>query len=149
MPRPSGARSMRRRGALWMVASASLSLALFTVAAYVVVSLTEAVERGDAAIAEAETRRQVFTALAISAPVGLALSIAGALWLSRRALAPVDRVIAALRGLTVDNLDPRLDAPARDDELRALVLAFNDALDRLERGHRALAMFAADASHEL
>src|SRR5262249_44654323 len=146
MPRP---RSLRGRVALWMVASASLSLALFTAAAYAVVRVEEIVERGDAAVAEAETRRQVFTPLVIAAPIGLALSIAGALWLSRRALAPVDRVIAALRGLTLDSLDRRLDLPARDDELRALVLAFNDALDRLERGHRALAMFAADASHEL
>jgi len=145
-PRP---RTLRARVALWMVASASLALALFTVAAYVVVSITEAVERGDAAVAEAETRRQVFTALAISAPIGLALSIAGALWLSRRALAPVDRVIGALRTLTMDSLDRRLEPPVRDDELRALVLALNGALDRLERGHRALAMFAADASHEL
>jgi len=146
MPRP---RSLRGRVALWMVASASLSLALFTAAAYVVVRVEETVERGDAAVAEAETRRQVFTPLAIAAPIGLALSIAGALWLSRRALAPVDRVIAALRALTVESLDRRLELPTRDDELRALVLAFNDALDRLERGHRALAMFAADASHEL
>jgi signal transduction histidine kinase len=146
MARP---RSLRGRVALWMVASASLSLALFTAAAYVVVRITETDERGDAAIAEAETRRQVFTALAISAPIGVAASIAGALWLSRRALAPVDRVIAALRGLSVESLDRRLDLPVRDDELRALVLSFNDALDRLERGHRALAMFAADASHEL
>jgi two-component system OmpR family sensor kinase len=132
-----------------MVASASLSLALFTAAAYVVVRITEVIERGDAAIAEAETRRQVLTPLAIAAPIGLALSIAGALWLSRRALAPVDHVIGALRALSVESLGQRLEPPARDDELRALVLAFNDALDRLERGHRALAMFAADASHEL
>ena len=77
MPRP---RSLRGRVALWMVASASLSLALFTAAAYVVVRVEETVERGDAAVAEAETRRQVFTPLAIAAPIGLALSIAGALW---------------------------------------------------------------------
>src|SRR6185295_18417716 len=78
-----------------------------------------------------------------------ALSTAGALWLSRRALAPVDRVIAAAREITVENLDRRIDVPARDDELRTLVLTLNDLLDRIERGHRALAMFAADASHEL
>jgi two-component system OmpR family sensor kinase len=29
------------------------------------------------------------------------------------------------------------------------VIALNDLLDRIERGHRALAMFTADASHEL
>lgn len=141
--------SLRGRVALWMVAAASLSLALFTIAAYVVVRFEETVERGDAAIADAETRRQVFTALAISAPIGLALSIAGALWLSRRALVPVERMIAAARDLTIASLDRRIEVPERDDELRTLALALNDALDRLEHGHRALAMFAADASHEL
>jgi signal transduction histidine kinase len=141
--------SLRGRVALWMVAAASLSLALFTIAAYVVVRFEETVERGDAAVADAETRRQVFTALAIAAPIGLALSIAGALWLSRRALAPVDRMIAAARDLTMQSLDRRIEIPARDDELRTLAIALNDALDRLERGNRALAMFAADASHEL
>ena len=141
--------SLRRRVAMWMVAAVSLSLALFTVAAYVVVRIEEIIERGDVAVADAETRRQVFTALAISAPIGLALSIAGALRFSRRALAPIDRMLAALDALTIENLDRRIDVPERDDELRALVTALNDALDRLERGHRALAMFAADASHEL
>ncbi|HEY0477795.1 MAG TPA: ATP-binding protein [Kofleriaceae bacterium] len=142
-------RSLRGRVALWMVAAAALSLALFTIAAYVVIRIEEVIERGDAAVADAETRRQVFTALAVSAPIGLGLSIAGALWLSRRALAPVDRIIAAARDLTIESLDRRIDVPAHDDELRVLAIALNDALDRLERGHRALAMFAADASHEL
>src|SRR5213078_4002770 len=141
--------ALRGRVALWMVAAVSLSLALFTAAAYVVVRIEENVERGDAAVADAETRRQVFTALALAAPIGLALSIAGALWLSRRALAPVDRMIAAARNLTIQSLDRRIDVPERNDELHALAVALNDALDRLERGHRALAMFAADASHEL
>jgi two-component system, OmpR family, sensor kinase len=141
--------SLRNRVAMWMVAAAALSLALFTIAAYVVVRIEETIERGDAAIAEAETRRQVLTPLAIAAPIGLALSIAGALWLSRRALAPLDRMIAAARDLTIESLDRRIEVPARDDELRTLAIALNDALDRLERGHRALAMFAADASHEL
>ena len=142
-------RSLRGRVALWMVAAASLSLALFTVAAYIVVRIEEHIERADPAVADAETRRQVLTPLAIAAPIGLALSIAGALWLSRRALAPLDRMIAGVSELTVENLDHRIDVPEHDDELRMLAIALNDALDRLERGHRALAMFAADASHEL
>jgi heavy metal sensor kinase len=145
----TGVRSLRGRVALWMVASTSLSLALFTVAAYVVVRIEEHIERADPAIADAETRRQVLTPLAIAAPIGLALSIGGALWLSRRALAPLDRMIAGVSELTVEKLDHRIDVPTRDDELRALATALNDALDRLERGHRALSMFAADASHEL
>src|SRR5215467_7694566 len=144
-----GVRSLRGRVALWMVAAASLSLALFTIAAFIVVRIEERIERSDPAIADEATRRQVLTPLAIAAPIGLALSIGGALWLSRRALAPLDRMIAALREITVEKLDRRIDLPERDDELRTLAIALNEALDRLEHGHRALSMFAADASHEL
>jgi signal transduction histidine kinase len=142
-------RSLRGRVAVWMFAASSLSLLIFAIAAYIVVRIEESVERPDPDVAIAEARRQVLTPLAIAAPIGIALSTAGALWLSRRALAPVDRVIAAAREITVENLDRRIDVPARDDELRTLVSTLNDLLDRIERGHRALAMFAADASHEL
>jgi signal transduction histidine kinase len=142
-------RSLRGRVALWMFAATALSLAIFATAAYVVVRIEESIERADPDVAVAEARRQVLTPLAIAAPIALALSTAGALWLSRRALAPVDRVIAAAREITVENLDRRIALPAHDDELRTLVLALNELLDRVERGHRALAMFAADASHEL
>jgi two-component system OmpR family sensor kinase len=142
-------RTLRGRVALWMFAATSLSLVIFAIATYIVVRIEENTERADPAVAIAEARRQVLTPLAIAAPIGLALSTAGAMWLSRRALAPVDRVIAAAREITGDNLDRRIDVPARDDELRRLVLSLNELLDRIERSHRALAMFAADASHEL
>jgi signal transduction histidine kinase len=142
-------RSLRNRVALWMFAATSLSLLIFAIVTYVVVLIEETTARDDPAEAVARTRHQVLTPLAIAAPIGLALSTAGALWLSRRALAPVDRVIAAARDITVENLDRRIEVPARHDELRTLVLALNELLDRIERGHRALAMFTADASHEL
>jgi methyl-accepting chemotaxis protein len=139
-------RSLRGRVAVWMFAASSLSLVIFAIAAYIVVRIEESIERADPDVAIAEARKQVLTPLAIAAPIGLALSTAGAMWLSRRALAPVDRVIAAAREITGDNLDRRIDVPARFDELRTLVLALNELLDRIERSHRALAMFAADAS---
>jgi two-component system OmpR family sensor kinase len=142
-------RSLRGRVALWMFAASSMSLVIFAIAAYIVVRIAESVERADPDVAVAEARLQILIPLAIAAPIGLALSTAGAMWLSRRALAPVDRVIAAAREITVDNLDRRIDVPTRDDELRTLVVALNELLDRVERGHGALAMFAADASHEL
>jgi two-component system OmpR family sensor kinase len=142
-------RSLRARVALWMFVATLLSLAIFAIAAYVVVRVEESIERADPDVAIAESRRQVLTPLAIAAPIGLALSTLGALWLSRRALAPVDRAISAAREITVENLDRRIEVPERDDELHTLVTALNDLLDRLERGHRTLAMFTADASHEL
>lgn len=143
------ASSLRRRVALWMFAATSLSLVIFGIAVYIVVRIEESFERSDPEVAAAAARKQVLMPFAIAAPIGLALSTVGALWLSRRALAPVDRVISAAREITVENLDRRIDIPERDDELRTLVLALNELLDRIERGHRALAMFAADASHEL
>jgi signal transduction histidine kinase len=142
-------RSLRSRVALWMFVATSLSLTLFAIATYIVVRIEESMERDDPQLAIEASRRQVLTPLAITAPIGLALSTIGALWLSRRALAPVERVIAAARVITVASLDRRIDIPAREDELRTLVVAFNELLHRIERGHRALAMFAADASHEL
>src|SRR5262245_27037104 len=142
-------RSLRARVALWMFVATSLSLAIFACVAYVVVRVEEEIERPDPDVASAATRRQVLTPLAIAAPIGLVLSTIGALWLSRRALAPVDRAIAAAREITIEKLDRRIDVPERDDELRTLVVALNELLDRIERGHRSLAMFAADASHEL
>lgn len=149
MRRLRSLRSLRSRVALWMFAATSVSLALFAIATYFAVRLEELFLRSDPEVAIAEARRHVLTPLAITAPIGLALSTISALWLSRRALAPVDRVISAAREISVDSLDRRIDVPAHDDELRALVLALNELLDRIERGHRALAMFAADASHEL
>lgn len=148
-PAMPSVRSLRRRVALWLFAASSLPLVIFAAAAYVVVLIEETVEREDPDVAIAAARRQVLTPLAIAAPIGLALSTAGAVWLGRRALAPVNRVIAAAREVTVEHLERRIDVPARDDELRTLVLAINELLDRVERGHGALAMFAADASHEL
>src|SRR4051812_41764893 len=84
-------RSLRGRVALWMFAATSLSLAIFAVAAYIAVRVEESIERSDPDVAIEASRRQVLTPLAIAAPLGLALSTIGALWLSRRALAPVDR----------------------------------------------------------
>src|SRR5882672_3423690 len=81
-------RSLRARVALWMFLATLLSLAIFAIAAYVVVRVEESIERADPEVAIAESRRQVLTPLAIAAPIGLALSTIGALWLSRRALAP-------------------------------------------------------------
>src|SRR5690349_21775149 len=137
-------RSLRARVALWMFIATSLSLAIFAIAAYVAVRVEESIERTDPEVAIEASRRQVLTPLAIAAPLGLALSTVGALWLSRRALAPVDRTIAAAREITVENLDRRIDVPARDDELRTLALALNELLDRLERGRRSATSSSPD-----
>ncbi len=67
----------------------------------------------------------------------------------RRALQPVTRASEMARAIDPGRIDVRLpdtDVPA---EVRPLVIAVNQALDRLERGFRLQRDFTADAAHEL
>ena len=82
-------------------------------------------------------------------PAILALAGAGGYWVSRRALAPVDRITRAVQAITVQSLDRRLVVPAADDELRRLATTFNDMLARLQSAVSDIVRFTADASHEL
>lgn len=82
-------------------------------------------------------------------PAVLALAGAGGYWVSRRALAPVDRMTRAVQAITVQSLDQRLEVPAADDELRRLASTFNDVLARLQSAVGDIVRFTADASHEL
>ncbi len=143
--------SLRRRLALWIFVSTALSFILFALVAYVVVLVEEQdeIESGEPEDIPGDARDEVLTALAFAAPVGLALATGGALWLTRRALGPVDRVIGAASEITAEDLDRRIPIDGATGELRALVLALNGLLARLESGYQALSLFAADASHEL
>ena len=68
--------------------------------------------------------------------------------LARRSLAPVDRLSEDARLI---GTDPSLRLPTAKlpAELEGLVLAFNEALDRLQQSHAQLSSFNADVAHEL
>jgi two-component system OmpR family sensor kinase len=91
----------------------------------------------------------VLSAILIAAPLSLALAVGGGMWLSRRAIAPVDAVIREANELTARDLRRRLPLPARNDELRDLVVAINALLARLNEGFDALERYAESAAHEL
>jgi two-component system OmpR family sensor kinase len=145
------ARTLPSRLALWMCGMMFAGLAVFTVAAYVVVYIEEEadVERGVEQDAAASARAQVMTSLAIAAPIALALSVIAAAWASRRLIGPLERATRTATAISVDRFDRRMEVPTDSVELRALATAINDLLDRLQRGYLALASFSADASHEL
>jgi len=67
----------------------------------------------------------------------------------RRALAPVTRASDMVRTIDPGRIDLRLPVADVPAEVRPLVLAVNQALDRLEEGFRAQREFTADAAHEL
>ena len=69
--------------------------------------------------------------------------------LSRRALAPLSRVVESARGL--DAADPGwcLAEAGTGDELDVLGRAFNDLLARLHVAYERQRRFSGDASHQL
>jgi heavy metal sensor kinase len=93
--------------------------------------------------------RRFHRLLFLLAPVVLAVAGVGGYWVSRRALAPVDRMTRAVQAISLESLDRRLEVPAADDELRRLAVTFNDMLARLETAVGDIVRFTADASHEL
>jgi heavy metal sensor kinase len=74
---------------------------------------------------------------------------AGGYWLSRRAMAPVGKIIEDARSISAQNLSRRLAVPESHDELQLLSLTLNGLIQRLESAFQRIAQFTSDASHEL
>jgi heavy metal sensor kinase len=82
-------------------------------------------------------------------PIALLLASACGYWVSRRALAPVDRITQTARTVTAESLAQRLEVPPTGDELARLSETLNDMIGRLESSFCKISQFTADASHEL
>ena len=65
------------------------------------------------------------------------------------ALEPLDRVTAETRAIGPSELGTRLTSPTGQAEVTDLAESINRMLERVDRAHRALQSFTADASHEL
>jgi heavy metal sensor kinase len=96
----------------------------------------------------AETR-EFIRLLFIGIPLALAVVAGAGYVLARRALRPVDRMVAAVQQTGGRDLGGRLPVDNADDELGRLAAAFNDLLGRIEQAFDQLTRFTADASHEL
>ena len=66
-----------------------------------------------------------------------------------RALAPISRIIREVDGISIYNLDQRLNEGNGKDELARLAGTFNNMLRRLETSFQIQKSFIANASHEL
>lgn len=87
--------------------------------------------------------------LALAVPV-IAVVAAVVTWvLVGRALAPVTRIVGEAREISAADLTRRVSVPEPDDEVRAVAVAVNSMLDRIEDGRRVQTEFVGDASHEL
>jgi two-component system, OmpR family, sensor kinase len=82
------------------------------------------------------------------APVTILL-LALNVYIVRRMLAPLEAAATEVDALDPSRMEARLTVPATPREVRALVLAMNRALDRLEQAMQTLESFTADAAHEM
>jgi len=89
-----------------------------------------------------------WTAL-LASPLLLLLASAGGYWMSRRALAPVERIARTADDIEAQNLSERLPVRGTGDELDHLSATLNAMFARLEDSFRRITQFTADASHEL
>jgi heavy metal sensor kinase len=87
--------------------------------------------------------------LIVAVPFLLIFATSGGYFLSRRALAPVQRIIDAAETIGAQNLSSRLVVPETGDELQRLSETLNSMLMRIESAFQRVAQFTADASHEL
>ena len=82
-------------------------------------------------------------------PLGVLAAASGGYWISRQALAPVDRIASAAREITASDLGRRLEVPLTGDELQRLSETLNSMLGRLDAAFVETTRLTADASHEL
>jgi signal transduction histidine kinase len=64
-------------------------------------------------------------------------------------LGPLERVTANTQAISPADLGTRIASPTGQAEVTTLADSINRMLDRVDRAHRALRAFTADASHEL
>jgi two-component system, OmpR family, sensor kinase len=85
----------------------------------------------------------------VALPIVVAFLVVGGYWITRRWLAPLDRMVTEANKISADDRSRRLPVLNPDDELGRLGTVFNVTLDRLQASFDALDRFVVDASHEL
>jgi signal transduction histidine kinase len=81
--------------------------------------------------------------------IGTLLTFLVARFYAQRALSPVKRLVAELRGIGAADLSRRVQVDNDRDELAQLASSFNELLSRLQEAFQAQKNFIANASHEM
>lgn len=82
-------------------------------------------------------------------PISLFLSILSGLWITRRALAPIQKITQTACEIEKGDLSKRLGFSEGGDEIAELAATFDQMLDGLEAAFNREKQFTSDASHEL
>ncbi len=95
------------------------------------------------------TLHRLDVAMLVALPIVILLSLAGGLWVARRALRPVQVITEVARRISAEGLNQRLPLPAARDEIWKLTVVLNETFARLETSYQQAIHFASDASHQL
>jgi heavy metal sensor kinase len=104
---------------------------------------------GESLASYTQTLNRLVATFVLLGPAAAVVSLLGGLWLSRRALAPVDRLTQAALSITATDLHRRVPDDGPRDEVGRLADAFNRMIARLEAAFDETRRFTADAAHEL
>jgi two-component system, OmpR family, sensor kinase len=89
------------------------------------------------------------TALLLYLPLSIFLVIISGLFLTKRALKPVDEMTRTIRQITSKNLRQKIDVAGANDEIFRLAETFNDMLTRVDKAFSIQRQLIQDISHEL
>jgi signal transduction histidine kinase len=104
---------------------------------------------GDDLKAVNQIGRDIFLAMLGAIPTVLFVTLFGSAWVASKAIAPVEEIRQAAKGITAQRLDQRLPVPPTDDEIAGLIEVLNATFERLQRSFEQSVRFSADASHHL
>ena len=93
--------------------------------------------------------RDILLAMLGAIPTVLLVTLIGSAWVASKAIAPVEEIRQAARGITAQRLDQRLPVPPTKDEIAGLIEVLNATFERLQRSFEQSARFSAAASHHL
>ncbi len=91
----------------------------------------------------------LLTILVAEGVVAVLLTVAVAVWLSRGAVKPLQRVIDVAAEIQASDLTRRINAEREPAEVQKLADTFDAMLERLDRAFREQQEFVMDVSHEL
>ena len=64
-------------------------------------------------------------------------------------LIPIKKITQTVQDITINNFSDTITVPKENDEIKALILSFNEMIKRLKKGVYDLDRFNTDVSHEL
>lgn len=81
--------------------------------------------------------------------IAIAVAIVIGKYISGKILNPIKQITDTAESISLYDLSQRIEVPDTDDEMRTLVVTFNDMIERLQISFNKENQFISDASHEL